>query len=194
MAGSRVIAFVGLTLLGAPLAARAQQRPDSTRTRSLCWTPRPAPRCRTVLVTNLGIDLSISPARGTNLLVTEDVGLLVNVSPRSAVGATLSAAVDYSDGFGVGVTLRYRRWTGAGSALDVGIGAGSAGDQGQAVWGLIKYNLGSLLGFALRPEVVGGRPRVSAGIEFGSWPGLVVPALVFGAAAISWASSPPHWM
>jgi hypothetical protein len=205
MSGHRFIALPVLALLGAPLAARAQRAADSTRTRALCWTARPAPQCRVLLLTNFGAYADIPG----NARLVEDVGLMVNVSARDAVGASFYVTVDQDGLFSTGPALRYRRWLTGRRSLELGAGARGAARDGGAVMGLVKFNFGPYLGVAVRPEIVrvcdwwggacmaGGRRtsnfRVSLGVEIGSWPGAVVPAAGGFVGLIALLANPPHF-
>jgi len=208
----RFIALAALALLGAPLVAAAQRPPDTTRTQVLCWTPRPAPRCGALLLTNFGGYVAFSAHGSATVLLVEDLGLMVGVGRHDAVGASGFFTVDYGDGVTAGAALRYRRWNGDHHAWEVSVGfrGGQNADRGGVV-GVLKYNLGPHWGFVLRPEVVrrctvmfyhscaptsgtAPRLRLAVGVELGSWPGLAVPAAFVGVGAIAWAASPHHWM
>lgn len=213
MPGSVFRALASLILLGVAPAASAQSVPDSAHPQALCWTPRPAPRCHVLLVTNFGGYAAVSTYGSATVLLVEDVGLMVNLGRHAAVGATVLLTVDYSDGVTSGAALRYRRWSGDTRAWEVAVGVrgGQNADRG-AVLGMLKYDLGPHWGVVARPELVwrcaetyyhmcaptssgtASRLRVAVGIELGSWPGLAVPASLFGIGAIAWAASPHHWM
>jgi hypothetical protein len=197
------VALATLALVGAPLAARAQARADSARTHPVCWTARPEPRCHVLLLTNVGayVDFPHSGGADTPRLAW-DLGLMVNIGRRDAVGATFFGTSDMHGRISRGPALRYRRWLSLNNSVELAVGARSAlntVDRG-AVTGLIKYNIGPYFGLGLRPEIVqacrpptaleyetcGGtvsRARLSAGLEIGSRPGaaVVVVAGVIGA-------------
>ena len=215
MSPHRFIALAALALLGVPSAARAQPRADSVQTQGLCWTAQPAPHCRVLLLTNLGVSVDLVQAGGSsNPRLTEDAGLLVNVSPRDAVGVTIlftSTTEGYLSG---GPTLHYRRWVSGGNAWDFALGVRGAvrgSDQG-AVTGLIRYSIGPYFAVALRPEYVrsdpsagcrtfgpggggcqaGGGLRLSAGIEIGSWPSVVVALAAVLVGGVVLLANPPR--
>lgn len=194
MSGHRIVVLAAMALLGAPGGARAQARPDSSH-HGLCWTARPAPRCHVLLLTNFGAYADMLSAGGSSAgRLVDDVGLMVNVNGREAVGA--SVLVDLKGVVSVGPALRYRRWTGGEAALDLAVGARGAiaGVDHGAVIGLIKYQFGPYFGVALRPELVrretpanvwpvtqpvtGWGLGLSVGVEIGSWPGAAAAAVV----------------
>ena len=216
MPGHRIVAIAALAVLAAPLAARAQAPHDSARTEALCWTARQAPRCRVMLLTNLGVYADLVQAGGSsNPRLTEDAGLMVNVSPRDAVGVTVLFTATTEGYLSGGPTLHYRRWVNGVNAWDFALGVRGAvrgSDQG-AVTGLIRYNFGPYFAVALRPEYVrsdpspgcrpvgpggggcgaGGGLRLSAGFEIGSWPSVavaLVAGLIGGMVAIT---NPPRF-
>lgn len=202
VSGHRVIALSVLVLLGAPPVALAQPKPDSMRTRALCWTARPKPRCALLLLTNLGAYADIPG----NARLVEDAGLMVNVSRRDAVGATVYVTMDQDALFARGAALRYRRWLTGLRSLEIGVGARGAARDGGAVMGLVKFNLGPYVGLAVRPAIVrvcdwwagacmGRRAsnfRVSLGVEIGSWVGAVVPALGSVVGLVAVLAHPPN--
>jgi hypothetical protein len=197
----------GAERVGPPQAAAG------VRPAALCWTALPKARCTVLLLTNLGALAEFGGGGSANARLSEDVGLMVNVSPREAVGATFFVTVDKDGLFSMGGALRYRRWLPGFNSLELAVGVRGATntlDRG-AVMGMVKYNIGPYLGLVARPEiaqrcVVSGHwcsstgagtttvLRVSAGVEVGSWPGAVVP--VFGGLVglIAFLASPPKIM
>jgi hypothetical protein len=113
---------------------------------------------------------------------------------RSAVGASWLVAVGERETI-TGPAIRYRRWLGEDSSLDLGIGASvtSAHSKAGSVLGLIKYNPTHWVGLSVRPEsqrlerhdcTIQGCPeatvtrtRIYGGVELGSTPGLVTSAV-----------------
>jgi len=201
-------ALTSLVLLGTSPVLRAQAVPDSAHPRALCWTARPAPRCRVLLLTNLGAYADVGSGGGARL--SEDVGLMVNVSRQAAIGATYYLTMDETGLFTSGPAIRYRRWLSNGRSLDVAVGIlapAKSVDRG-AVMGVIRYGVGPYLAFALRPEIlrscgydlcdlVGAgatRFRVLAGVEIGSWPGAAVPLAAGLVGLVAVLVNPPHLM
>ena len=190
MAARHVITLALVALRGVPVAAHAQRPPDSTRTHALCWTAQPKPRCSVLLLTNTGAY--------TGPRFVGDLGLMVNVNPRHAVGASLLVASDPSGLFTMGASVRYRRWMSDGGALDLAVGyrgAFRSTDQG-AVMGLIKYNFGPYFGLALRPEILRNCvmrcQHLSVGFEIGSWPGALAPVVGGLIGLVALVANPPH--
>jgi hypothetical protein len=150
----------------------------------------PAPRCRVLLVTDVGAYVDVPQGNGVSKRrLVANVGLMLNRSLRDAVGASFFVSFDDSRVSSAGLELRGRRWVSDGSWLDLAVGVRSAKhSRGQwAVGGLGKYNVGPYLGLALRPEILVGCSsqclRLSAGLELGSWPALALPAvgaLIYG--------------
>jgi hypothetical protein len=214
MSAHRIVAPAVLVCFGVPLAVPAQNLPDTVRTRPLCWTARSAPRCRVVLLTNFGVYADLVQAGGTSSArPVADVGLMVNVSRRDAVGVTLFVGSTAEGYLGAGPALRYRRWMSSGSSLDLAVGFRTAvrgSDQG-AITGLVKLNVGPYFGVALRPEILRSDPpaacgiygvgckaeqrlRLSAGFEFGSWTGVAVPVVGGLIGLVVAIANPPHIM
>ena len=189
MSATRLIALAALALVGAPRAAPAQPAADSTHTGALCWTAQPKPRCSVLLLTNTGLY--------TGPRYVGDLGLMVNVNPRDAVGASFFLTGD-GNRFTVGPSLRYRRWTSEGGALDLALGVRGAirsVDHG-AVIGLIKYNFGPYFGLAIRPEIPMNcgdhcEPGLSVGFEIGSWPGALAPVVGGLIGLVALVANPP---
>lgn len=122
-------------LAGTADGAAAQiERPDPER--SFCWTGRPAESCRAFLVAEGNAYAALAGStyqrtaysgpdtRSRHMAphIAWEVGAMLNVSPRDAVGATLLAGGD-ANGERVALKARYRRWMGPRAALDVSSGA-----------------------------------------------------------------------
>ncbi len=200
MSGQRTITAAVSALLLAPIAAPAQRPADTTRTSALCWTARPAPRCRVLLLTNFGVYADVPG----NARLVGDVGLMINVSRHDALGASFYVTVDQDALSSTGAALRYRRWLTRSGSLELGVGARGAAHDGGALMGLVKVNFGPFLGLAVRPQIVrvctwwgntcmaGGKStsnlRVSFGVELGSWPGAAAPGLLGAIAGVVYAA------
>jgi len=211
MSHTRVVLAVFGLFLVARNAASAQQPPDTTRARALCWTARPKARCTVLLLTNFGALTEFGGGGSANARLSEDVGLMVNVGPHNAVGATFFVTVDKDGLFSMGPALRYRRWLPGFNSLELAAGVRGPTntlDNG-AVMGMVKYNIGPYLGLVVRPELakrctVSGHWcsstgagtttvfRVSAGVEVGSWPGAVVPFVGGLIGLVAFIANPPH--
>jgi hypothetical protein len=130
-----------------------------------------------------------------------DLGVMVNIARRDAIGASWFFSAD-DDGLTTGPVLRYRRWFDPQRSLDVAVGTpimGSEEVETGSLYGLIKYNPVHWFGAALRPEYIRrpvydpstdtshkeGSGRLYAGVEFSGVPGLALSAgAVVVAAAI----------
>lgn len=198
MSAGRAIALAALTLLAAPLSAPAQAAHDAAGIPGLCWAARPAPACKVLLITNFGAYLDYPKELGVNERRLEgELGLMVNVAPRDAVGATFVVLTDKNGRGSEGLELRYRRWLGARSSVELAAGYRGGADliDNGAVIGMVKYNFGPYFGVVVRPELLRSCPellaslcarpgpatshlRVSVGFELGSWPGVAAAALV----------------
>jgi hypothetical protein len=157
-----------------------------------CFRARPAPECSVFFITNAGG--YIRPGRtnaGSPLRAIVDWGVMVNGSPRHAIGGSWFVTLDQED-FTTGPVVRYRRWFERDRSLDVALGTAVAGGQLKAgsILGLVKYNPVHWLGVGVRPEYLrrsafncgpltcteytATSVRVYGGVEFGWFPGLVL--------------------
>ncbi len=209
-----VLAATAITLaLVGQLDAQRPDRPDATAgihqgppaqtssASALCWHARPKSSCGAFLVTNFGAYYDLPIQSVSNGRIVADWGLMVNVSPRDAVGASFLATVKKGGGFETGPEVRYRRWLGATGALEIAAGAGSLSgnsQEGSVVFGLVDFMPEHWIGVALRPELVRrrgdvSRLRVSAGVEVGWVPGVVVPALGVVIGLVALLANPPSF-
>ena len=207
-----VLPLAVLACIGAPLTARAQAAHDSAvGIPGVCWNARPAPACKMLLITSFGAYLDFPQENGVNEHRLEgELGLMVNVAPRDAVGATFVFLTDKNGRFSQGLALRYRRWLGARNSVEVAAGYRGGADliDKGAVIGMVKYNFGPTFGLILRPELLqscppwwGGlcvrtgpavsRLRVPVGVELGSSLGVEAAALV-GLVAFVISAATPH--
>lgn len=140
-AGSVLLLVAGLL--------QAQSSPDSTsataparQARRFCWQGRPLDRCRAFALFELtteshlfGTELDPAVTRpgigrsrwddGLASQLVGELGAMVNVGARSAVGGTLTAGSIEPGGKPVnvlGVTVRYRRWLTPSVSADAGTG------------------------------------------------------------------------
>jgi len=149
---SRSIALAGL--LGAALPASVFAQAPGRDAANPCFRARPAPECSVFFITNAGG--YFKPGRstgGTPFRAIVDWGVMVNTSPRHAIGGSWFVTLDEDD-FSTGPTVRYRRWFEGGRSLDVSLGTPVAGGQLKAgsILGLVKYNPVHWFGVGLRPE------------------------------------------
>ncbi len=114
-----LVAAVALAVAPGPAAAQEAAEPTA-----FCRTGRPAAECRTFLVATLNY-YPTSPATAEAAIpwkvVEWEVGWMTNVSPATAVGASITLGTGET-GFHWVVQGRYRRWLTHGAAVD-----GSAG-------------------------------------------------------------------
>lgn len=149
-----------------------------------CW--RGNDTCHFIILTEFG---------GYSDGITTDLGTLVNLSSKDALGLSLHFSA-LGDAFqpSFGPMLRYRRWIGHQESLDFGLGLPILKDPSFApsVYGLVKWNPTYWFGLSLRPEIrrEPGKQkfRMSAGVEVDSKPGVVV-TLIVGALVGIWAAS-----
>jgi len=166
---------------------------------NLCYRARPAPECRVFFITNAGGYINPGAYRGgTPFRAILDWGVMVNASPRNAIGASWFVSLDEDD-FTTGPVVRYRRWFPRDRSLDLGLGTVVAGGQLKAgsILGIVKYSPVHWFGVGLRPEYLRrtaitcgvsacteydtSSARVYGGVEFGWVPGL---ALSVGSGAV----------
>jgi len=186
-----------LTLLFIALLL-AWSEPAPAQGAPLCYRARPRPACSAFVFTNFGAYLVLS-RDGTNdtpFREVADWGVMANVTPRDAVGASVFASLDRL-GFVVGPAVRYRRWLSSAAALDIAVGTPlvtTTDDiQSGSVFGLVRWSPNDWFAVAARPELVRrseflgcgpttctsgiqSRGRVSLGLEFGRVPGLALTA------------------
>lgn len=158
-----VPALVPLTLTVAPVGMSAQT----------CFQGGTVERCRTFWITEFEFGRRLDApvvVRGTdddwleNLFLAAEVGHMVNLENRWALGGTLMVA-----GAGgtsrLGAKLRVRRWIDPGFTTDAGMGlllTGSDIDYQQHYPGFtahlgLRYR--DLIGVSLRLDVIGGEPK-----------------------------------
>lgn len=179
-----------LLLAGCPGFLAAQATRDSAG--GICFRARPAPQCRGFPVTNAGVYV---PGH-----VVMDYGVLFNVNPRAAVGASWLVSIGDQESV-TGPMVRYRRWVSTTQSLDMALGTPVAGDlKAGSVLGALTYNPVQWFGVGVRPEYarrtvyacdsvsctshVSSALHVSGGAELGGLPGLVA-TLVGGAAFVA---------
>ena len=135
------------------LRAAAQ---DSATAEPRCVAGRPSPNCGTELLTNYGMyGITSTHNSGGHFRVAADWGPLVDVSRRSAVGATVFASLD-ADGLLIGPAIRFRRkLPRPGTTLEVSVGAPLKSSDNRLLvspYGMIKWSPARGYGFVLRPE------------------------------------------
>jgi hypothetical protein len=188
-------------LLAWPEEAPAQGTQDTAAgppPAPLCYRARPKPACSAFIFTNFGAYLVLGrdELNDTPLREVADWGVMANVGTRDAVGAAVFASLDRL-GFGLGPSVRYRRWLAPAGSLDVAVGAplltSTDNIRSGSVFGLVRWSPNDWFAVAARPELVRrpvflgcgpttctsgvqSRARVSLGLEFGHVPGLALTA------------------
>ena len=98
-----------------------------------CWAARPADRCRSYPITEFKAMFRVAPER--HFAIESDLGWMLNVGRRSAVGVVGYVALDVSalsldeGGVRLGGMARYRRWLGAASNVEIGLGGVLTGQE-----------------------------------------------------------------
>jgi hypothetical protein len=191
---SRLIVLSIALLVAAAEAPRAQTAPAP-----FCFRARPKPACSAFAVTNFGgyLVLGTDLTSDTPLREVADWGVMANVDARNAVGGSVFASLDRL-GFGLGPSVRYRRWLSPTASLDVALGAPllvtTSNLRSGSLFGLLRWSPNHWFALAARPELVRApvflgcgptscnipvrsRARLSLGMELGSVPGLTLTAV-----------------
>jgi hypothetical protein len=108
---SLIGAMLAAALLGTAHAQVASPPATGAANFPLFKPGRPLPECASFMITELGLGrMTRSGAeQSSRFVLTGDVGYMRNISPLSAVGASLHAATT-NGGSSLGVKFRYRRW------------------------------------------------------------------------------------
>ena len=159
--------------------------------RAVCWRPRPSVRCGGYLVTEFAMERAI-------LATTDDfdvrfvgtVGPMVNRGSSEAWGLLVSVSTDDPDVLGLlRSELRYRKWLGATSGLDLALGAtgtrayNEVGDEVRmrGVTAAAGIDQG-LLGVHARVDLLQGggqsEQAVFAGVKVGGYAGPVAAVVL----------------
>src|SRR5438094_4406793 len=100
------------TLLWFPLLLGwSETAPAQEAQSSFCYRARPKPACSAFAFTNFGgyLVLGSDLTGDTPLREVADWGVMANLDARNAVGGSVFASLDRL-GFGLGPSVRYRRW------------------------------------------------------------------------------------
>lgn len=170
---------------------------------ALCWRARPRPQCGAFVLTDAGGYGRLVKAASDEgrFAAVFDYGVMVNVTPHDAVGASFFASLETNPA--AGPAVRYRRWFDSNSSLDVALGVPTNGRQ-SGVFGLVKVNPTHWLGVALRPKLIRAydysncppfcapvmrtRFGTTAGVELSGPPGVAASAVGLLALIIAFAS------
>jgi hypothetical protein len=132
-----------------------------------CFAGHPLPSCRSFWLTEAGLSVRLDPHPETESgSATLELGYMVNLNPRSALGAAVFLRGGEPVG-GIGFRPRYRRWFNSDVSLDVAPGivlktlsGGQFTLKAPTFSGQLGLNLGS--GFALTGQVDVPRNAVGA--------------------------------
>jgi hypothetical protein len=161
----------------------------SAGARGLCWRPRPAPRCRSFLVTEVGYEHPVITSRVGGFEPDPDfggrfvgaIGVMVNRGPSVAWGGLLAgAAGDHPEDFSLRAEARYRKWIGPTRGIDLSAGVATKPVDTPLREPVRAHGLTAAVGVErgfVRAEARidalygGGRPRGAAlvGVRFGSY-------------------------
>jgi len=122
---------------------------------AVCWRARPKPRCGAFVVTDAGVYERLVKAtpEERSFAAVLDYGVMLNVTPHDAVGASFFVSIETNAA--VGPAVRYRRWFDSNASLDLALGVPTNGRQ-TGVFGLVKVNPTDWLGVAVRPKLIQG--------------------------------------
>lgn len=181
------VLLVALAVASAPAQAPSRSAADP------CLRARPAPGCAVFFLADAGGYIKPgSTDEGSPFRAIVDWGVMVNVSPRHAIGGSWFVTLD-EDEFTTGPFAHYRFWFERDHSLDVAVGTPVAGGENLeagSIFALVKYNPVHWFGVGVRPEYVRrtrfdcgpstctqyteSSARVYGGVEFGSFPGLAL--------------------
>jgi len=186
-----------VTLLSIPLLLAWSKTAPAQQ--SFCYRARPKPACSAFAFTNFGgyLVLGSDLTGDTPLREVADWGVMANLDARNAVGGSVFASLDRL-GFGLGPSVRYRRWLSPTASVDVALGAPLLATTNNlrsgSLFGLVRWSPNHWFALAARPELVRApvflgcgptgcnipvqsRARLSVGMELGWVPGLTLTAV-----------------
>jgi len=186
-----------VTLLSIPLLLAWSKTAPAQQ--SFCYRARPKPACSAFAFTNFGgyLVLGSDLTGDTPLREVADWGVMANLDARNAVGGSVFASLDRL-GFGLGPSVRYRRWLSPTASVDVALGAPLLATtnnlRSRSLFGLVRWSPNHWFALAARPELVRApvflgcgptgcnipvqsRARLSVGMELGWVPGLTLTAV-----------------
>jgi len=194
MQGARVLPLQLGMLLIAGFASLAwqpglagQEVPLESEPRLLCIRPAPSV-CRGFPITELALNSAayrIGEGEGEHL--QWDLGAMVNLTDRYAVGASFSFGTP-NDGHW-GAQIRGRRWFGEqGGAIELGTGFAfvAGADEKERIRATIDVTLVAGPWFGATAHASADREGVDAGggARLTSWPGMIVGVLVYSFLAV----------
>ncbi len=161
MNATRVAALSAVMVLAGPVAAWAQpirlgaDDELGLQARTVCFRPAPLSHCRSFLLTQARFQYRLSPesANPTRWYLTGDVGWMMNVSERSALGMSVFGGPEFGfEEIQYGVKARYRRWLGERTGIDVSLGTvlGTESNIGRPGFtGAVEFNMLDLVSFSV---------------------------------------------
>jgi hypothetical protein len=174
------------------------QRADSSTMKKFCLRSQPSPACKVFAITEFGFSHRlISDERSLSAkrwLWTAEIGAMVNSKTKSAWGATLFCAVDYTDAWW-GVRPRYRHWFNRVTSLDLAPGIIlNRGDETRLrppfpnFSSQVCLNFEDLVGLTVQFDIIRSekgktRTELYAGVRGGAEIGIII-ALILAAAAV----------
>ena len=165
---------------------------NHVRTRRLCFSAKPLPRCRSFLVTEAHVRYRLSgPEPG--VYPTAELGWMVNGRGKHSYGFSVFGGREITwEATRAGLKGRYRRWLGHGMSLDLSAGLvlTSAGDRGLLRADKAGVTVGGGVNFGVlavtaqfdyipaEARTWRGGPAIYLGAALGSKPGAVAMAAV----------------
>lgn len=161
----------------------------------LCFRAKSLPECRWLVITEFGVHAKIlDTSPGKHGYLTGEVGGMINVARRAAVGATLQYGVDRASRYRIAVKPRFRYWATNVTSIDVSVGTLVDGSNFLEFPGFsahVALNYRNIIGVSIMFEAyedqsagdvvdwwVGGR----LGQEWGISAGLLAVLIVLAAA------------
>lgn len=151
-------------------------------TRPVCFKARALPSCRAFLLTEFSLSTSeFGDQNRSEDHLRWDLGAMVNVTRKDAVGLSLGFGEAESGRWGA--ALRYRRWILENAAVEIAPGfvsrGGGAYPRETRVTGDVSLVLGGWVALFGYVEETGDGPRIGTGARFGAWPGAILGLLSY---------------
>ena len=175
-----VFGFMLVVLCALPSASQAQT----------CFKAKPLPDCKSFWITELAGGVAMA-GEWTSPFASGEVGLMVNLNKKHAVGGT--GFLDVGDYPAFGIKGRYRYWLSKNFSIDAGLGAGAGERWLIMADGSLVFQ--SWIGIGARIEHYGGDypgEGYYATAKLGGWPAIGATGVlaITGAIliAIAWVS------
>jgi hypothetical protein len=162
-----------------------------------CFMARPAPRCDSTWFFQYGASRYMGGGEnaGGDYIWSADLGYMINISRRSAVGGSFFGAVgEYGEW--AGLKVRYRRWLSGAFSVDLALGAAPLTSEhiGRTIWvAEAGINAGDLLSVTAGLHTLhryhpytgqSSKLAPTIGLRVGSYPAVLMTALTLVAGAI----------